>query len=95
MSQLCVVSCTHNWCKWCKGVQYLLTIYTHMDTNGNDKNKGGMSVQEAGRKGGEARKQQLGPSGYSDLGRKGGQARSRSQSQAEETEMDNDKSGNE
>src|SRR5207302_638900 len=33
----------------------------------------GMSVREAGRMGGEARKSQLGPQGYSELGQKGGQ----------------------
>lgn len=66
-----------------------------MDTN-NNGNKGGMSVQDAGRKGGEARKQQLGPSGYSDLGRKGGQARSRSQSDSDKnSDMDSNKSMNE
>ena len=35
--------------------------------------RGGMSVREAGRLGGEARREQLGPQGYSELGHKGGQ----------------------
>lgn len=37
--------------------------------------KGNMTVREAGEKGGQARKQELGPEGYSALGKQGGEAR--------------------
>ena len=43
-------------------------------TRNRQGGNGEMSVREAGRRGGEVRREQLGPEGYSQLGRKGGEA---------------------
>jgi general stress protein YciG len=43
-------------------------VVTQMAKRGGD-----MTVREAGKMGGEARKEALGPEGYSELGKKGGQ----------------------
>jgi hypothetical protein len=45
------------------------------DVRDDRAGSGDMSVREAGRIGGQARSEQLGPAGYAQLGRLGGQAR--------------------
>jgi uncharacterized protein len=40
---------------------------------GGERPRGGMSVREAGRKGGEVTAQRHGPQFYEEIGRKGGQ----------------------
>ena len=44
-----------------------------MATNTTPNKPGGMSVREAGRKGGETTSQRHGPEFYEEIGRKGGQ----------------------
>jgi len=46
---------------------------TRRNPNLNQGSRGGMTVQEAGRKGGETVLQERGPEFFSQIGRKGGQ----------------------
>ncbi len=46
-------------------------------TSGSKEKKGGMTVQEAGRKGGNTVKEKYGPEFYSKIGQKGGEIRGR------------------
>lgn len=59
--------------------QYSAELYEAIesteDTSERQGEEGGMSVREAGKKGGEVVKQKYGPSFYSEIGHMGGEAR--------------------
>jgi len=50
----------------------------------DEKRKGKMTVEEAGRKGGEKVAEERGPEFYSEIGRKGGESRGRQREEAVE-----------
>jgi general stress protein YciG len=59
------------------GTNMLIYFFTHSfdmtKDNSNDKDKGKMTVEEAGRKGGEAVVEKYGPEHMAEIGRKGGE----------------------
>lgn len=61
---------------------------TKDNDNDNDKSKGKMTVEEAGRKGGEAVVEKYGPEHMAEIGRKGGE---HSHGGHEENDNDNNK----